>query len=87
MRGRIKRDPAAHATQGCGIAIDRTAEQAALLQSEQVVNRMAQHVIALRELAHVLRRPALVERVDHLMIEIGFELARFLPEPEDEPRH
>ena len=22
-----------------------------------------------------------------LMIEIGFELARFLPEPEDEPRH
>lgn len=88
MRGRIARDPTGHAMQGCGIAIDRTAEQAAnLLRAEQVVNRMAQHVIALRELAHVLRRPALIERVDHLMIEIGFELARFLPEPEDEPRH
>ena len=30
---------------------------------------------------------ALVERIERLMIEIGFELARFLPEPEDEPRH
>lgn len=87
MRGRIARDPAGHAMQGCGIAIDRTAEQAALLRGEQVVNRMAQHVIALRELAHALGRPALIGRVDHLMIEIGFELARFLPEPEDEPRH
>lgn len=87
MRGRIERDPAGHALQGCGIAIDRTAEQAALLQAEQVVNRMAQHVIALRDLAQALRRPVLIERVDRLMIEIGFELARFLSEPEDEPRH
>lgn len=88
MRGRIARDPDGHAMQGCGIAIDRTEEQAAnLARSEQVWNRMAQHVIALRDLAHALRRPALVERVDRLMIEIGCELARFLPEPEDEPRH
>ncbi len=88
MRGRIARDPDGHAMQGCGIAIDRTEEQAAnLARTEQVVNRMAQHVIALRALACALRRPALIEHVDRLMIEIGFELARFLPEPEDEPRH
>ena len=88
MRGRIDRDPSGRTLQGRGITIDRTEVQAAnLVQSERVVNRMAEHVIALRDLAHVLERPALVERIERLMIEIGFELARFLPEPEDEPRH
>jgi PAS domain-containing protein len=88
MRGRIERDPAGRAIRGRGIAIDRTEEQAAnLVQSERVVNRMAEHIIALRDLARALHRPALTDRIEHLMIEIGFELARFLPEPEDEPRH
>jgi hypothetical protein len=88
MRGRIERDPAGRAIQGRGIAIDRTEEQAAnLVQSERVVNRMAEHIIALRDLARALHRPALTDRIEHLMIEIGFELARFLPEPEDESRH
>jgi hypothetical protein len=88
IRGRIEHDPEGRATRGHGIAIDRTEEQAAnLVQSERVVNRMAEHVIALRELARALHRPALTDRIEHLMIEIGFELARFLPEPEDEPRH
>jgi PAS fold len=88
MRGRIEHDPAGRAMRGRGIAIDRTEEQAAnLLQSERVVNRMAEHVIALRELARALHRPTLTDRSEHLMIEIGFELARFLPEPEDESRH
>ena len=88
MRGRIGRDPAGRTIQGCGIAIDCTEERAVdLAQTERAVNQMAQHVIALRGLANALRRPALVERIDRLMIEIGFELARFVIEPEDEPRH
>ncbi|WP_449411753.1 PAS domain-containing protein [Methylobacterium komagatae] len=88
MRGRIERDPTGTVAQGCGIAIDRTEENAAgLLQTEQVMNRMAEHVIALRGLAQTLQRPMLIERVERLMIEVGFELARFLPEPEDESRH
>ena len=88
MRGRIDRDPTGRTLQGRGIAIDRTETQTAnLLQRERGVNRMAEHVIALRDLAQALQRPVLVERIEHLMIEIGFELARFLPEPEDEPRH
>ncbi|MDP4006289.1 PAS domain-containing protein [Methylobacterium sp. NEAU K] len=88
MRGRIERDPAGRTMQGCGIAIDRTEEQAAnLVQSERVVNRMAEHIIALRDLARALQRPALTQGIERLMIEIGFELARFLPEPEDEARH
>jgi hypothetical protein len=88
IRGRIERDPVGGATRGRGIAIDRTEEQAAnLVQSERVVNRMAEHIIALRDLARALHRPALTDRIEHLMIEIGFELARFLPAPEDESRH
>ncbi|MDP4023345.1 PAS domain-containing protein [Methylobacterium sp. NEAU 140] len=88
MRGRIERDPTGHTVQGRGIAIDRTEESnPGLAQSERLVNRMAEHVIALRGLAQTLHRPALTEGIDRLMIEIGFELARFLPEPEDEPRH
>lgn len=88
MRGRIERDASGAVAQGCGIAIDRTEEQSTgLHQAEQVMNRMAEHVIALRGLAQTLRRPVLIERVERLMIEVGFELARFLPEPEDESRH
>jgi len=88
MRGRIERDATGSVAQGCGIAIDRTEEQSAgLLQTEQVMNRMAEHVIALRGLAQTLQRPVLIERVERLMIEVAFELARFLPEPEDESRH
>ncbi|MCJ2011735.1 diguanylate cyclase [Methylobacterium sp. J-076] len=88
MRGRIERDPTGSVAQGCGIAIDRTDEQSVgLAHTEQVMNRMAEHVIALRGLAQTLRRPVLIERVERLMIEVGFELARFVPEPEDEALH
>lgn len=88
MRGRIERDPTGSVAQGCGIAIDRTEQPAAgLAQTEQVMNRMAEHVIALRGLAQTLKRPVLIERVEHLMIEVGFELARFVPEPEDGALH
>lgn len=88
LRGRVERDPAGHAIRGCGIAIDRTDGQVSeLTEAEQVVNRMAEQVITLRGLAQSLQRPALVECVDCLMVEIGYELARFLPQPEDEVRH
>jgi hypothetical protein len=89
IRGRVEYDEAGQIIQGCGIAIDRTEDQpAGSMQSEQIVNRMAEQVIALRGLAKNLHRPALVERIDCLMIEIGFELARFLPRPaEEEARH
>ncbi|GJE39058.1 PAS domain-containing protein [Methylobacterium persicinum] len=88
MRGRIERDPTGSVAQGCGIAIDRTDEQVAgLAQAELIMNRMAEHVIALRGLAQTLRRPVLIERVEQLMVAVGFELARFVPEPEDELLH
>jgi PAS domain-containing protein len=88
LRGRVERDPSGHASRGCGIAIDRTDGQVGdLTEAEQVVNRMAEQVITLRGLAQSLQRPALVECVDSLMVEIGYELARFLPQPEDDVRH
>lgn len=88
MRGRIERDASGHVTQGSGIAIDRTEGHATgQMEAEQIVNRMAEHVISLRGLAQALDRQALVEHVECLMIEIGFELARFLPPLEDEARH
>jgi len=58
-----------------------------LAQAELIMNRMAEHVIALRGLAQTLRRPVLIERVEQLMVAVGFELARFVPEPEDELLH
>ncbi len=88
MRGRIERDSSGRVGQGRGIAIDLTENRAAdLHRSEQLVNRMAEHAIALRGLAEAMRRPDLVGRVEGLMMEIGFELARYLRAPEDGPRH
>lgn len=88
MRGRVERDPADGAAQGRGVAIDLTENQAANLhQTERLVNRMAEHVIALRTLADALQRPSLTKLVDGLMIEIGFELARYLRDPNDGRRH
>lgn len=89
LRGRIDIDRTGSVSKGCGIAIDRTEEQAAhLLNGEQIMNRMAEHVISLRGLAKTLRRPILVDRIERLMMEVGYELARFLPKPpEDESMH
>ncbi|WP_375464175.1 PAS domain-containing protein [uncultured Methylobacterium sp.] len=88
MRGRVERDADGGTVQGRGIAIDLTETRAASLhQTERLVNRMAEHAIALRTLADALRRPGLTKLVDGLMIEIGFELAQFLRDPKDERRH
>ncbi|MFD0934067.1 diguanylate cyclase, partial [Methylobacterium trifolii] len=76
------------AGQGRGIAIDLTENRAAdLRQAERLVNRMAEHTIALRSLADALKRPALSERINGLMSEIGFELASHLREPGDDRHH
>ena len=88
MRGRIERDASGRTGQGRGIAIDLTENRALdLHRSEHLVNRMAEHAIALRGLAEAMRRPDLVGRVDELMIQIGFELARYLRAPGAGPRH
>ncbi|MGU3537804.1 PAS domain-containing protein [Methylobacterium sp. A54F] len=89
MRGRIERDASGRTARGQGIAIDLTEGQAAsLAQAERLVNRMAEHAITLRSLAEALQRPGLVRRVDGLMIEIGFELARHLRAPKSgDSRH
>lgn len=82
MRGRIERDAPGGTARGRGIAIDLTENRAAdLLQAERLVNRMAEHVIALRALADGLGHADLIRMIDGLMIEIGFELAKFLNEP------
>ncbi len=82
MRGRVERNAVDGTAQGRGIAIDLTENRSAdLQQTERLVNRMAEHVIALRALADGLGQANLTKLVDGLMIEIGFELARFLHEP------
>lgn len=83
MRGRFERDATGRAPRGRGIAIDLTEGHAASLdQSERLVNRMAEHAIALRGLAEVLGRPALTGAADALMVEVGYELARYLRAPD-----
>ena len=82
LRGRIGRDAAGRVAQGHGIAIDHTEERAGLqgARSQEAVNRMAEHAIALRGLAAGLQQPALATLLDSLMLEIGFALARTLRE-------
>lgn len=88
MRGRIERDAAGRVGPGRGIAVDLTETVAAgQHQTERTVNRMAEHAIALRNLSEALRRPDLTARVEGLMLEIGFELARHLRDPASRPRH
>lgn len=88
MRGRMGRGQAGPVARGHGIAIDRTEEQAAsVAQAERLVHRMAEHTLALRMLAQAFERPALTRQIERLMIAIGFELARFLPDPGSESRH
>ncbi|TXM72556.1 PAS domain-containing protein [Methylobacterium sp. WL12] len=82
IRGRVERNAADGTAQGRGIVIDITENRSAdLRQAERLVNRMAEHVIALRALADGLGQANLTKLVDGLMIEIGFELAKFLHEP------
>lgn len=82
IRGRVERNAADGTAQGRGIVIDTTENRSAdLRQTERLVNRMAEHVIALRALADGLGQANLTRLIDGLMIEIGFELAKFLHEP------
>ncbi|MCJ2104518.1 PAS domain-containing protein [Methylobacterium sp. E-041] len=82
IRGRVERNAVDGTAQGRGIAIDLTENRSAdLRQTERLVNRMAEHAIALRALADGLGEANLTKLIDGLMIEIGFELAKFLQDP------
>lgn len=87
LRGRIVCDDAGRPVRGCGIAIDLTEDHGGSGKAQGRVNRMAEHAIALRDLASDLPRPALARLVDGLMMEIGYELARHLHEGDAGRRH
>lgn len=91
MRGRIARDASGQPAQGRGIAVDLTDERVcdggAGAQAQCLVNRMAEHTIAMRSLVASLRRPVLAQLVDGLMLEVGRELARHLHDAENGRPH
>ncbi|KQT18843.1 hypothetical protein ASG40_16025 [Methylobacterium sp. Leaf399] len=76
LRGRVARDPLGQPRQGDGIALAFGPDEDP--EPQAIVNRMAEHAIALRILCADLRQPGLCAAVDDLMMEIGFELARQL---------
>ncbi|WP_018043549.1 hypothetical protein [Methylobacterium sp. 88A] len=82
LRGRIDRGEATGRARGLGIAIDRSEDRASLhqpaLHAEAAANRMAEHAIALHDLAADLHQPRLVAVLDCLMREIAFTLAGHL---------
>lgn len=87
LRGRIEGDASGRPARARGIVLDLTEDRAGGPQSQHVVNRMAEHAIALRGLADDLERPGLTRLLDTLMVEIGFELARHLRTAPDGQRH
>ncbi|KQP89021.1 MULTISPECIES: PAS domain-containing protein [unclassified Methylobacterium] len=87
LRGRIEADAAGRPARARGIVLDLTEEPADDPRDQHAVNRMAEHAIALRGLADALARPGLSRLLDHLMIEIGHELARHLRDAPDGQRH
>ncbi|KQP04700.1 hypothetical protein [Methylobacterium sp. Leaf93] len=82
LRGRIDRGEATGRARGLGIAIDRSQDGASLhqpgLHAEAAANRMAEHAIALHDLAADLHQPRLAAVLDSLMREIAFTLAGHL---------
>ncbi|MHC2019683.1 PAS domain-containing protein [Methylobacterium sp. CM6247] len=79
LRGRVERDGSGECARGLGIVIDHT-EDGALphqpdMQAQAAANRMAEHAIALQDLATGLHQPKLTALLDALMREIGFTLA------------
>ncbi|WP_264047754.1 PAS domain-containing protein [Methylobacterium flocculans] len=87
LRGRFEGDATGRTTRGRGIVLDLSEDRAGGPQDQHVVNRMAEHAIALRGLADDLERPGLSRLLDHLMLEIGAELARHLRSAPDGQRH
>ncbi|GJE15419.1 PAS domain-containing protein [Methylobacterium marchantiae] len=91
FRGRIFRDGSGRRIRGLGIAIDHTEESADQNRperhAEQAVNRMAEHAIALHDLAAGLHQPRLVSLLESLMREIGFTLAGHLERGERRRSH
>lgn len=87
LRGRIERDGAGRPRHGRGIALDLTHEGGVDRPGQHVVNRMAEHAIALHGLVGHLHHPSLAGLLDTLMREIGHELARHLQGKADARRH
>ncbi|MCJ2036187.1 PAS domain-containing protein [Methylobacterium sp. J-068] len=85
LRGRIERDASGRPARARGIVLDLTEDRVSAPQHR--VNRMAEHAIALRGLAGDLEHAGLTRLLDHLMVEIGFELARHLRDAPDGQRH
>jgi hypothetical protein len=80
LRGRIAKDASGQPTRGRGIALDLSEEieAGASRRDQRLLNRAAEHAVALRGLAEGLERPGLRRLVDALMLEVGRELARHL---------
>jgi hypothetical protein len=80
LRGRIVSDVSGQPAWGQGIALDlgEKVEPGAPREDQRLLNRAAEHALALRGLAETLERPGLRRLVDALMLEVGRELARHL---------
>lgn len=91
LRGRIDGGEAAGRARGLGIAIDHTEDGVPLhrpwQRAEQAANRMAEHAIALHDLAADLHQPRLAALLKDLMQEIGFTLAGHLEKGERPRNH
>lgn len=82
--GRIEHDFSGNVIGSQGIALDVTDIEIGndARSSQRTVNRMAEQIIALREMADFLQKPRATALIDALMREIGSELAGYL-RPQD----
>ncbi|MBX9931100.1 MAG: diguanylate cyclase [Methylobacterium sp.] len=78
LRGQIACDSRGRPHQGCGIALAPAFWAGEKGHDQAILNRMAEHAIALRDLCGDLRQPGLSAAIEDVMMEIGFELARQL---------
>ncbi len=74
-----------------GLAFDLTEERmvrgSAAREAQRRVNRLADHVVAMKGLVEGLPNPPLARLVDAVALAIGFELARRLQPPEGSQSH
>ena len=81
LMGRTEFDRARRAVRSRGVAFDLTERRGAgspFRQSQQRVNQLADHAIAMKGLVADLDNPMLARLADALAVEVGFELARQL---------
>lgn len=81
LMGRCDRDPASGAMVTQGLAFDLTeglADGPADWLDQRRANRLADHVIAMKDLVAGLRNPPLARLIDDVAVEVGREVARHL---------